>query len=744
MELRGARRKAEQQAAAEAAAAQQAAAAAEAQQQQQQEQPGPPPPRHPAAAAAAAADAALANAAALAATTTTDEPGDDDDNGEPHHDHDQREDYQDHNETICGACGLGGELLCCEGCPAAFHAPCAGYSSTSDVPDAAWLCWFCALQAAAAVGASASQHPPPQHHQQRKQLLHDDADPSMGAGAGWQYASRFGPRRPLEGPFPEGRRLMLASDGGCVLYYEVQVMREHLPTPQEGGGSGVHYLEVRDVGGATASSDLELVRRRPWQSWERVERVPVASARWWQGSGDLRRCWTREEYGGFGWRPNARLYALADPARELLAAGAAEAAAGGGRGRGGGARVGGSRGGNGVGGRGRGRGRRAGEPSPPPLIDLVLPPRLAPLPRASPSSSASDGAEGAGRRRARRDGEGEEEEEEEAQQQQPRRKQPKHQPPQQPEEQQPVVKLSTQAAADLAIIVGTPGAGKQPGERGAVAGATPPTQPRPASVPAATERVADVGGLCLPLDDIFPGDTVDVRLPLLAEPGEEEQQEKTLPLGGWRRRATVVRRAPGSAAAEGGGRVLVRLLAAQAGRGEPAASPPQQRLVWTPLAVRACCPLASGSARPSSRQQRLLLPLVRRHRGSPAAAAVPASAVSPGSWVEVARSRREGDELIEEWVPARVLHAAAGASTPAAAASSSSPSSSWLLVQAAPPPEGDGAMWQVDGRALAYLRPPRPEGRVVVERAADGSSGGAGVASFASAAEAVARALAAA
>jgi hypothetical protein len=33
----------------------------------------------------------------------------------------------DGNEEVCGACMMGGELMCCENCPAAFHFGCAGY-----------------------------------------------------------------------------------------------------------------------------------------------------------------------------------------------------------------------------------------------------------------------------------------------------------------------------------------------------------------------------------------------------------------------------------------------------------------------------------------------------------------------------------------------------------------------------------------------------------------------------------------
>lgn len=49
----------------------------------------------------------------------------------------------DGNEEICGGCRRGGELLCCDACPAAFHALCTGYSECS-----LWLlllCWTCCI-----------------------------------------------------------------------------------------------------------------------------------------------------------------------------------------------------------------------------------------------------------------------------------------------------------------------------------------------------------------------------------------------------------------------------------------------------------------------------------------------------------------------------------------------------------------------------------------------------------------------
>lgn len=39
---------------------------------------------------------------------------------------------EDGNEDVCGACTDIGDLICCESCPAAYHADCAGYGKKQD------------------------------------------------------------------------------------------------------------------------------------------------------------------------------------------------------------------------------------------------------------------------------------------------------------------------------------------------------------------------------------------------------------------------------------------------------------------------------------------------------------------------------------------------------------------------------------------------------------------------------------
>ena len=53
--------------------------------------------------------------------------------------------WKDYNRDECENCGKGGELLCCDGCPAAFHAACCHppYVSMTGVPDDEWFCMAC-------------------------------------------------------------------------------------------------------------------------------------------------------------------------------------------------------------------------------------------------------------------------------------------------------------------------------------------------------------------------------------------------------------------------------------------------------------------------------------------------------------------------------------------------------------------------------------------------------------------------
>jgi PHD-finger len=50
----------------------------------------------------------------------------------------------DGNLDACCLCGLGGNLLCCDGCPAAYHMRCIGEGAKS-IPDGEWLCTECSL-----------------------------------------------------------------------------------------------------------------------------------------------------------------------------------------------------------------------------------------------------------------------------------------------------------------------------------------------------------------------------------------------------------------------------------------------------------------------------------------------------------------------------------------------------------------------------------------------------------------------
>lgn len=80
-------------------------------------------------------------------------------------------------------CTLGGSLLCCDGCPAAYHIRCLGEGPRS-IPDGEWLCPECA------VGGRGARPPPPPPCPWRRLNAHG-ADgrsrrkgPSVGRGIG--------------------------------------------------------------------------------------------------------------------------------------------------------------------------------------------------------------------------------------------------------------------------------------------------------------------------------------------------------------------------------------------------------------------------------------------------------------------------------------------------------------------------------------------------------------------------------
>ncbi len=50
--------------------------------------------------------------------------------------------HGDGNTDLCVLCGLGGSLLCCDGCPAAYHMRCIGETPKS-IPAGEWLCAEC-------------------------------------------------------------------------------------------------------------------------------------------------------------------------------------------------------------------------------------------------------------------------------------------------------------------------------------------------------------------------------------------------------------------------------------------------------------------------------------------------------------------------------------------------------------------------------------------------------------------------
>jgi hypothetical protein len=48
--------------------------------------------------------------------------------------------YMDSHISYCVQCKDGGDLMCCDGCPAAYHPACLGLIN---VPDGSWFCPSC-------------------------------------------------------------------------------------------------------------------------------------------------------------------------------------------------------------------------------------------------------------------------------------------------------------------------------------------------------------------------------------------------------------------------------------------------------------------------------------------------------------------------------------------------------------------------------------------------------------------------
>jgi len=49
-----------------------------------------------------------------------------------------------HNVEECVLCGTGGDLLCCDGCPASFHGACLNVDASA-LPEGDWLCPECSV-----------------------------------------------------------------------------------------------------------------------------------------------------------------------------------------------------------------------------------------------------------------------------------------------------------------------------------------------------------------------------------------------------------------------------------------------------------------------------------------------------------------------------------------------------------------------------------------------------------------------
>lgn len=56
----------------------------------------------------------------------------------------EKHEVKEKNSDECVLCGMNGNLLCCDGCPGAYHARCVGITK-STLPQGDWLCPECAI-----------------------------------------------------------------------------------------------------------------------------------------------------------------------------------------------------------------------------------------------------------------------------------------------------------------------------------------------------------------------------------------------------------------------------------------------------------------------------------------------------------------------------------------------------------------------------------------------------------------------
>jgi len=114
---------------------------------------------------------------------------------------------EDGNEDVCAICLLGGNLLCCEKCPSAYHMKCVGETKSS-LPEGEWYCYECRIPDQSFKGIRADPVRPPKNPQMPlwivggMALIADPINPGSDPGKGFVLLTPGDVHRVVNGLLP--------------------------------------------------------------------------------------------------------------------------------------------------------------------------------------------------------------------------------------------------------------------------------------------------------------------------------------------------------------------------------------------------------------------------------------------------------------------------------------------------------------------------------------------------------------